>query len=200
MKLTNREIIKHWMHKMNRKAYIEKCLADLQTLGIDVAGKKQSIIDGIISYPADMLENMDGSRLTGLLLDWIDSDKIYSFDTEITVISTMYSDFLERIEKLAKGDIEFRNKTEIFNGEAEKEIHTIQFQCKEKEYIYRAKSDGDWFDTEIFAFLNQVIAEQKTGKYLFICGDGYQNCIVFYETEEWLRRFNEKMDVQLERP
>ncbi len=49
----------------------------------------------------------------------------------------------------------------------------------------------DWFDAGITALLNQVLEEKRTGKYLFLCSDSWQNCIVFYETAEWARRFNE---------
>jgi hypothetical protein len=183
---------------LNIKIYAQKCLRNLQILGIDATEKEQDLIDGIMGMPYDMLEDFEEFHINGLLLDSISycgySDKIYSFDTEVADIENMYSTFLEQIAKLTKGDIAFSQITESLDNaalETGEGVHTIQFQCNQKEYIYRAKAYYDWFDTKVFSFINQVIAEQKTGKYLFVCSDGWQNCVVFYETEEWAQRFNE---------
>ena len=64
------------------------------------------------------------------------------------------------------------------------------------EEIQKAEKtiDSYGFDTGVLPFINQVIQEQDTGKALYCTGDGAQNLIVFYVSDDWAERFNEKAE------
>lgn len=40
--------------------------------------------------------------------------------------------------------------------------------------------------------MNQVFEKEKNLKQLFFMGDGYQECIIFYCTEDWVQLFTKK--------
>ncbi len=183
---------------MDIQACVEKCLKNLQALGIDVTDKEQGLIDGVLAMPANFLEDFEEYHVIGLLLNAISdygyADRVYSFDTEVADIENMYSVFLARIATLTHGDLACSQIVENLDDAAYAAgigIHNVRFQCGPKEYSYDAKAYYDWFDVGIIALLNQVLEEMQTGKYLYLCSDSWQNCVVFYETAEWARRFNE---------
>lgn len=192
---------------MNVKDYIGECLEKLDGLGIKVLDRKDELIEKVLRMPSDMLADMEKEQILGLLLDYIGEDigdyehlsnQVYSFDMEFFDISDMYTNFLWNVQILTDGDISFHHVEEDISQVDLKKgtgIHKIYFQCNGKDYDYGAISRYDWFDSRVLSFIGRVIAKQQTGKYLYCTSDGWQNCILFYNTEEWAKQFQDTFHV-----
>lgn len=128
-------------------------------------------------------------------LSWTpDSSQVYSFDLEVFDSGKMYTHFLEGIRKISEGEFEITQIDEVSGEEGPEgpESHRIQFCYNGTEYAYDAEVYYDWFDTGMIAYMNQVFEKEKNPKRLYAMGDGYQECIVLYCTEEWADEFNRK--------
>lgn len=200
---------------MDVRGFIHDSLKKLEILGIDAVNAESTLIKTILSMPADMLGDMEEKEILGLILDNLGmgvrdeetdalfcvSGQIYTFDMEVSDIERMYTDFLEGLSKLVKDDFTFTDiEEDVSNVDfaSDTGVQTIRFRCNHKACRYDAKAEYDWFDTGMLAYVNQVIRECGTGKCLYVTSDGWQNCILFYQTGEWARRFQELFGVVLE--
>lgn len=195
------------MEKLNIHNYIGACLQDLKELGIDVTAQAEEIENRILQMPsdilADMLADWEKEEIAGMMFDIMKSEQIYSFDVEVDNPGNMYRPFLEKIETLTKGDLTFCDIKEMVDEktyEAGEGDYSLSFSCNGKSYEYTLRFEYDWFDTEILSYLNAILEEEQSENALYAGSDGLQNCIVFYNTEEWARQFNERMDLQIEKP
>ncbi len=203
---------------MNVKEYIHESLEKLRTLGIDVMEQEEILAQSVLRMPEDILADMDEEQILGLLFDSVGglgsydeekqcylpmTDQIYSFDMEVFEISQMYTNFLQELSRILQGELVFTDVEEDdckVDQESGTGIQTIRFRCNGTAYEYNAKAYYDWFDPRMLIFMNQVIRQQNTGKSLYITSDGYQNCIIFYQTEEWARKFQELLGIHLDQP
>lgn len=200
---------------MDVRGFIHDSLKKLEILGIDAVNAESTLIKTILSMPADMLGDMEEKEILGLILDNLGmgvrdeetgalfcvSGQIYTFDMEVSDIERMYTDFLEGLSKLVKDDFTFTDiEEDVSNVDfaSGTGVQTIRFRCNHKACQYDAKAEYDWFDTGMLAYANQVIRECGTGKCLYVTSDGWQNCILFYQTGEWARHFQELFGVVLE--
>lgn len=191
------------MEKLNIHNYIGECLQDLKELGIDVTAQKDEIENSIMQMPSDMIADLENEQIAGLMFDNMKSEQVYSFDVEMEDPGNMYRPFLEEIETLTKGDLTFSNIKEVVDEkafEAGEGDYNLSFICNGKSYEYTLEFQYDWFDTEILSLLNTILEEEKPEYALYAGSDGWQNCIVFYNTKEWAGQFNTKIDLQLEKP
>lgn len=78
--------------------------------------------------------------------------------------------------------------------------YSLSFVCNGKSYEYTLRFQYDWFDTRILSHLNTILENEQLKKALYTGSDGWQNCIVFYNTDEWAKQFNKKMDLQIIKP
>lgn len=198
--------------------YIHQTLQSLEDLGIHVLEKEKEVTDSILGMPKNMLEDMDKGNIVGLIFDYLgvgdydfernswnpSSEDVYSFDMEFFDISTMYTHFLRGVMQIAKGDIDITDiKEDLSQIDFEKGsgFHIVYFKCNSIPYEYQAKTDHDWFDCHMVSFMNQILREQNIEKSLFMASDGWQNCILFYNTEQWAKRLKETTDIlQLQCP
>lgn len=128
------------------------------------------------------------------------SDMVYSFDVEVFDISRMYTLFLWGIQSISQGEFEItqiREDTGEVDQLSGQGIQTVRFLWDGRECIYHAKADNDWFDMEILDYMNKVLAETGNPKRLYFMSDGYQECIIFYCTEFWAKRFEKKTGCRL---
>ncbi len=200
---------------MDVKGFIHDSLEKLKALGIDAVIAENALVKSVLSMPADMLEDMEEKEILGLLLDnlaigireketdelFCMSGQIYSFDMEGFGIEEMYTSFIEGLSKIVKDDFIFTDIEEDASRvdfESGTGIQTIRFQCNEKVCRYDANVEYDWFDTGMLTYMNQVIKECNTGKCLYVTSDGWQNCILFYQTEEWAQHFQELLGITLQ--
>ncbi|MBD5527544.1 MAG: hypothetical protein HDR02_03920 [Lachnospiraceae bacterium] len=198
---------------MELEVFVHESLEKLQKLGIDALEAEENIVNQFHSMPQDMVGDMESEEIFGLMLGGIASgfypgteqaaSKIYAFDMEVPDTLQMYTSFLEGISRIAEGELEITDIEEVISEE-ELEAGTgtqiVRFCCNGKAYEYEAEYYYDWFDARMLAFMNQVIAEQDTGRCLYVASDGYQECIVFYRTEEWAEQFRRELGVELDRP
>ncbi len=197
------------------ETFIHNSLENLQELGIDVTEAQEDITDQFLSMPEEILRGMDANMewTVGMLLSWIESGhfpgteqaagEIYSFDLEVPDIQQMYTSFLEGVVRISGGELEVTDIEEEISDEVlERGTGTeiVRFCCNGKDYTYKAKYQHDWFDTGMLTFMNKVLKEQDTGSYLYVTSDGFQECIVFYCTQEWAEQFHSLLGVKLERP
>lgn len=203
---------------MNVKNYIEESLMKLKSLGINNLNNNDEIINSILQMPSDMLNDLEKSQILGLVLDNIGgseyniqnkeyklfSNNIYSFDTEVMDIDMMYTIFLNFINNLSKDELKISNISEDnsnINYEEGTGVKTVIFKLNDKEYKYEAKVYYDWFDMEIVGYINRILLENNSNKFLYVTTDGWQNCILFYNTEQWAEKFNDNFtEIHIERP
>lgn len=195
------------------KTYIHEILKKLQELGIDAIEAEEDIVNQLLIRPEEVLEAMEPEWILGTILSLIGSGffpgteeaakEIYAFDMEMPEIVQMYTDFFEGIVRIAGGDLEITDIEEEMSEEvleAGEGTKTVRFCCNGKVYEYEAQHYYDWFDTGMLAFMNQVLEDQKTDSRLYVTGDGGQDCIVLYRTEEWAEQFRQLFSMGLERP
>lgn len=194
---------------MNLDTYVNEALDNIKALELIQSDEllDKQLLDNFHETPEEILESMDATQIYGMIFDYIgggkydydtwdwtpSSDKIYSFDTEAFNIDKMYTFFLTGISTITSNDIKIDNiieDTSQVDYESGTGKQIISFQCNGKHYQFEANVYYDWFDTEMITYMKSVIEEQGTGKHLWVTSDGYQNCIVFYETEEWANKFS----------
>ncbi|MBD5533462.1 MAG: hypothetical protein HDQ98_14900 [Lachnospiraceae bacterium] len=202
---------------MDVKNFLMMNVKKLEDLGITIPKELDisEIIKGILNMPEEVIEAMEESQLTGMLLshighgkyDFTDwswsplSDQVYSFDMEVFNTSSMYTIFLQGIQAITNNDLNITDVSEDCSKVDFEEgcgTQTVQFRCNSKSYQYNASANYDWFDTGMLSFMNQVVKEQNTGKSLYAASDGYQGCILFYQTKEWSEQFHELMGFSLD--
>lgn len=128
------------------------------------------------------------------------SDIVYSFDMEAFDIDRMYTLFLQGIQSISGEEFTIEQIREESGG-AEyptgRETKRVRFLFDGRECMYRAQVNHDWFDVGILDYMNEVLADTGNPKRLYFMSDGYQECIIFYCTEFWARRFEKKTGCRL---
>lgn len=195
---------------MEVKNFIHESMEKLRELGIDAMEWETEIQKGMLALPEEVMECMEPEQLIGMILSWAGrrlweagQQEMYVFDVEVEDVSCMNTSFLEGISRIAKGELTITDIEEAFSEEvfeAGTGIQPVSFSCNGTFYRYEAKFEYDWFDAGMLTFMNQVIEEQNTGSCLYVASDGYQDCIVFYRTKEWVQRFHELLGMELGRP
>lgn len=176
---------------------IKSCLEKLDLLGIAVDEKEQEkIINNINLLPKEILCNLDNSQIIGLVLDNIGEchHLVYSFDMEIFGTNTMYTEFLNNINLFTNNELKIeviKEKTSNAHCDDCNRKQIIEFKILNEQYKFAAKVNYDWFDISIISCINKIIEQNGLKKYLFVTSDGWQNCIVFYNTDEWAKKYNE---------
>ena len=128
------------------------------------------------------------------------SNIVYSFDVEVFDTERMYTLFLEGIQSINEDEFEItqiREEAGRREYPSGRETQSVWFLCDKRECFYRAQVNHDWFDVGILDYMNEVLAEAGNPKRLYFMSDGYQECIVFYCTEFWARRFEKKTGCRL---
>lgn len=183
---------------------VEKVIDGLIGLAVVPKSERQKWIDGVFLLPSDMLHDLEKEQIVLTLLDnigcvkydfeqqkWLPaSNRIYSFDMEVG-LGSMYEDTLMNLRVCTNGEIDISDVREDFSNAEENSIAGVDFSINGKQYHYDAKYRYDWFDPEIFSYIGSILAQERNDKYLYGCSDGYQNLILFYETEEWMQKFSE---------
>lgn len=202
---------------MDAKNLFLENIKKLDALGITIPKELDisEIINGILNLPEEVIEAMEARQLTGMLLSHIGhgkynftdwswsplSGQVYAFDLESFDPSRMYTMFLQGIQAITKDDLSITDISEDCGSvdfEMGRGTQTVQFQCNGKSYQYTASVNYDWFDTGMLSFMNQVVKELDTGKAFYAASDGYQDCILFYQTKEWSEQFHRLMGFPLD--
>ena len=196
---------------------VHEQIAELKELGIDASSVEDRIIDSLTSFPAEIMESMDASQISGMILtniDWMlyndecaepstEPRQFFCFDMECMDLERMYTIFVNSLAEIAGDDLMFTDiveDTSKVDYESGTGTQTISFQCNGKLYHYNATVYYDWFDVGMLSFMNDVISEQSNDKHLYVTSDGYQTCIVFCRTEDWAARLKKSTGIILEQP
>lgn len=126
--------------------------------------------------------------------------KIYSFDLEVFDFEQMYTLFLQGISSISNNEFEItqiNEDTSKVDFEQGTGIQKINFSYNGNPYTFEATVNDDWFDIKMLDFMNQVFREEGNPKQLFFMSDGYQECIIFYCTQDWADMFTEKTGCKL---
>lgn len=196
---------------------VHESISKLKELGIDATSVEEQITESIASFPSEIYESMDREQINGMILTqiaWLlygdditesatKPRQFFTFDVECMEPDSMYTIFLNSLSEIAGEDLvitDIKEDTSKVDYESGSGIQTVSFNCNGKSYQYDATSYYDWFDVGMLTFMNKVISEQNTGKSLYVTSDGYQECIVFYQTKDWAARFNKSLGLNLEQP
>ncbi|MDE7260413.1 MAG: hypothetical protein K2N77_14410, partial [Lachnospiraceae bacterium] len=195
---------------------IHENITKLKELGIDATSVEEKITENLTSFPSEILESMEPEQIGGMILTHISTllyddtaaqpsepRQFFSFDVECMDLDHMYTNFLNSVAEIAGEDLtitDIEEDTSKVDYESGTGVQTVTFNCNGKSYQYDAAVYNDWFDVKMLTFMNKVISEQDTGKNLYVTSDGYQECIVFYQTKDWAKRFNKSLGLHLEQP
>ncbi|MDE6737908.1 MAG: hypothetical protein K2K07_02285 [Lachnospiraceae bacterium] len=195
---------------------IHENITKLKELGIDATSVEEKISESLTSFPTEILESMEPEQVNGMILTYISTllyddtaaqpsepRQFFSFDVECMDPDHMYTIFLNSVSEIAGEDLaitDIEEDTSKVDYESGTGVQTVTFNCNGKSYQYDAVVYNDWFDVKMLTFMNKVISEQNTGKNLYVTSDGYQECIVFYQTKDWAKRFNKSLGLHLEQP
>lgn len=197
------------------RGVVRPILKKLEKLGVDYTELEDVLINDLSGFPDDILADNPERLLTGTMFTYLGNkeylaskgvdakqlNKLYSFDLEVFDIERMYTNFLNEVMGLSQGELVFSVVSEDFSS-ADMDSGTgtvmVRFDYNGKNYEYPAKFYYDWFDPEIVRFINQVLAEHHSEKYLYGMSDGYQGLILFYATEEWTAEFNREFGPEYE--
>ena len=191
---------------MEIKEYIKESLRKLDTLGIPTSHMEDKIMNAIMSTPPDMLQDMAIENILGLILDYVgspiydveineykmESEQVYSFDVEVPYPDIMYTVFLNFVNKLTGEDIvisDITEDTDHVNYQEGNRTKVVHFSVNGKQYQYEAEVHYDWFDMRFIHEMNQILQEYNVAKSLYVTSDSWQNCILFYNTELWAKRY-----------
>lgn len=162
---------------------------------------KQRPTDIILDKTATILTEVGSGEYNYETFDWTPTNKtVYSFDMEVFNIEEMYTSFFRGISFIGDGEIEFTNVKEDLSREdieAGTGTRIITFDLNGNTYTLEAENNNDWFDINIVKEINKIIMEQGKTKRLYITGDGYQECIVFYCDDNWAKSFQKNTGITL---
>ena len=203
-------------HSSRVEIMIHENITKLKELGIDATSVEEKITESLTSMPTEILESMEPEQVKGMILTYISTllyddtavqpsepRQFFSFDVECMDLEHMYTNFLNSVSEIAGEDLtitDINEDTSKVDYESGTGVQTVTFNCNGKSYQYDAIVYNDWFDVKMLTFMSKVISEQNTGKNLYVTSDGYQECIVFYQTKDWVKRFNKSLGLHLEQP
>ena len=84
------------------------------------------------------------------------SDRVYSFDVEVSDIDRMYTLFLQGIQSINEDEFEItqiREEAGRLEYPSGRETRRVRFLCDGRECIYQAQMNYDWFDAGIFDYI-----------------------------------------------
>ncbi len=196
---------------------VHEQIAELKELGIDATSIEDKIIDSLSSFPTEIMMSMDTEQINGMILtniDWLlykdeeaksvtEPRQFFCFDMECMDLDNMYTIFVNSVAEIAGDDLVFtdiKEDTSKVDYESGTGTQTISFRCNGTPYQYDATVYYDWFDVGMLTFMNDAISEQSSDKHLYVTSDGYQECIVFCRTQDWVARLKKSTGIILEQP
>lgn len=190
------------MTKENIRGIVEKTIEKLEKLGVECSNVEK-LEKMFLDYPEDMLEDMGVAEIEATIIDIIafgsynheinkwetTNDSLFSFDVE-RFGGAMYGDPLECLNALSKGEFIISDVVEADWSVGEETGNLpIDFKVNGKQYHYDAKYNYDWFDTDIFKYIAEIIDKESTGRHLHMTAAGPQSVLLFYERDEWVAEF-----------
>lgn len=103
------------------------------------------------------------------------SDQIYAQDAEVFNVDQMYTEFLEGVDYIIP-DAEFTDIQEDLSGLKydsyfSEGVRSVSFKCNGNTYEKELASYGDWLNTEIISFVNEVLEKEGCTSHLRVVSD-----------------------------
>lgn len=177
------------------KSSTHNLLEKLNNCGINLLEFEDEVIKMVLGYPQEMLEDwIECGKIDEIILLMVadTTNQIYWFDLEIYELNTMYTDFVNEIIKLSNNEISFFNinedvsKVDFTEGTG---IQSLSFEYRGNKYFLDMEVNDDWFDMNIVSYINKILYENNSDKFLFALSDGTQGCYIFYNTTDWANNF-----------
>jgi len=125
---------------------------------------------------------------------------VFAFDLEVMDVLTMYATFLKGVETIGCGELVFSDVSETPDALS---LHTgaglreVRFSLNGEAYALTAREDRDWFDANMLEAVCEIVNAQAGERRLYFVLDGYQGCILFYNTPQWAQRFTQETGIPL---
>lgn len=131
------------------------------------------------------------------------SDSVYSFDFEGWDISEDYIEILMGIRAIGRKEFlisDISEDTEEVNWEQGTGTITVTFRWNHRNCRFHAEVDNDWIDGRILEYVNRLLKQDGSVKRIYAMPDNGQGVVLFYNTPEWAREFEEKTGIKLQVP
>lgn len=118
------------------------------------------------------------------------SRQLYSFDSEVPDIETMYLTYFKGLQAISEGELTF---TEVCQDHSQVDWDgpggkvAVTFRLNGEACRFDAEFMGDWLDLTIRGAVNRVLARQGIEK-RFFATDASQGETIFFCTAEWAKR------------
>lgn len=146
---------------------------------------------------ACIFQHIGGGKLDYKSWEWTPGSKqVYMFDVEVFDVGNMYTNFMKGILPLMDGEVSITDIEEDLSGvdmESGSGVQVLRFKCNGNPYEFRAEAYYDWMDMRVVDFMNGVLETEQAEKRLWVSSDGYQGCIIFFNTKEWAKEFRRIM-------
>ena len=109
------------------------------------------------------------------------SADVYAFDAEVYDIEHMYTLFLQGVQAIVPG-IQISDIQEDFDWERlDYGTRGVSFTCNGTPYSVELVSQGDWLNSEIIDFMNDVLRQENcSGRLYSVTDDADQMVILLY--------------------
>ena len=185
---------------------MSSAIQKLRELGFDLTDSVLEIIGNELNKDVNSLPLTDLLMCLGLgnydydTGDWSPRSKcVYAFDAEIYDIERMYTLFLQGIQSIVP-DITISDIHEDVSEMTEEMTESkddmlppsdgkrsVSFLCNGHPYSITLDSYGDWFNEEMFYFMDQVLEQENCPRKLFEFTAYAQYMIVVYSTDDVAR-------------
>jgi len=125
---------------------------------------------------------------------------VYTFDAEFFEVGSMYTQFLQGVEAMSRGELVFENIIEDdshVDFESGSGYKTVTFAYAGKTYSQHPEMVYDWFDTNFANALAKIVEDSPGEKRLYFYFDGFQMISVFYADAAWAKAFENATGYQL---
>ena len=199
---------------MDLMTELQRRAKQLEALGIPSLGKEQmqALTASLSSLEPEMLEGMN---LTAMLLtqagrgsydfeagEWTPTSRtVYAFDVECFDVERMYTLFFEGVNAIA-GPVftQVVEDNSLVNWDEGSGVKDLSFLCHGHPSQHGVLVEHDWFDLGVVGCVNRALEQESDPNRLCMMGDGYQECILFWNTPEWAERFSRETGCRLACP
>ena len=191
------------------KSALPSAIEQLHDLGLDFTTDELAAMEAEYHCKADALSLTDLLIMMGLGHYDYDSGEwtpfthiVYSFDAEIFDIENMYTLFLQGVQAVVPG-ITITDIREDLSGTTEEMtdpedglhpptdgMRSVSFLCNGHSYSVELASYGDWFNEDMFDFMDEVLAKENCPLVLYEFLGEMQYNICVYTTPETAEQLN----------
>jgi len=158
---------------------IDSAIKEYQKLGLLAHLNEEQFIKSI-----ENIKEKENRNLNDVLISF--PDVIFSLDWELGNLENPYEEIVSEYSKISHQEFHPINIKDDFD--MGKESVFLSFDFANKTYETEFKVEGDWVDTRVFKYLNEVIAENNLkGQFYTLFGDGAELIYLTPEQYKYIR-------------